>query len=236
MQLPSYDFQKLSEIFGVTVNGRRVWDGRLYRQQKLLGVLAESFGDQADIFSKAFAFNPGAVYFGTPLTSDPSYTHEMRDTWDGIKWRIETDRGWKQVYAPFDQTDPHSKTPDNLDSHDLSQLDHIRVLTSEVGVFDLNRPSNGVGRECSLALVAGMPVIGFSANRASRMDKGTPGIVVLSYRDNNELLNLLAEVVSRSGFETEPFYVDRRHEHKMQTVIKGDTCINCKFKDYLHPI
>ena len=232
--LASYSFDALSEIFNVNVNGKRVWDERLQDQHALLRTLSKRFGVQADIFHNAFGFYPGIVYFGTPLTSDPTYTQLMKETWYKIKEGVENS-GWKQVYAPFDQTDPHSKTPDNLDSYALSELDHVKVLTAEIGLFDLNKPSNGVGRECELALTAGMPAIGFSKNRVSRMDKGSPGILVLRYDAENELKDLILEIFGREGFQTDPFYVERNHEHKIQTIIKGDECLNCKHKNNLHP-
>ena len=230
-----YDIEELHEIFSVTINGKRIWNERLQDQSALLAILARRFNSQGDMFRNAFSFSPGVVYFGTPLTNKPAYTESMKKTWHEIKRGIEQ-KGWKQVYAPFDVSDPHSKTPDNLDSYQLSELDYVKVLNAEVGLFDLNVGSNGVGRECELALTACMPTIGFSKERVSRMDTGSPGILALRYNHEDELKDLLLEIFGRDGFQTEPFYVDKRHEHKMQTVIKGDICLNCKYKDNLHPV
>jgi len=238
MHTKPYDFEGLADVFRAEIDGQRIWDDRLLSQQILLSMLRKRFGAQGDVYRNSFAFNPGVMYFATPLTTDPAYTQPMKPTWYSIKQGIEQLEGgkaWKQVYAPFDQTDPYSKTPDALDSYELSELDHVKVLIAELGLCDLNRGSNGVGRETELGLIVGEPFIGFSQSRVSRMDKGSPGIIVLSYETPSELIDTLLEIFDRKSPETEPFYVHRRHEHSVQTVMKGGTCLNCKYKSIIHP-
>lgn len=85
MQSKSYDFTELPKIFDARVNGRRVWDGRLKRQHILLQILSEAFAAQGDMYRNAFAFDPGVMYFATPLTTDPAYTQTMKPTWYDMK-------------------------------------------------------------------------------------------------------------------------------------------------------
>jgi len=83
-----YSFEALPEIFNVTVNGKMVWYERLQDQQALLGILVRRFVAQADTLQNAFAFYPGIVYFGTPLTADPTYTINER----GVVWNKKGNR------------------------------------------------------------------------------------------------------------------------------------------------
>lgn len=80
---------------------------------------------------------------------------------------------------------------DNLDSAQIRDLDHINVLKAEVALIDLNRPAHGVGQEIEVGLF--MPKIGFSQARVTRLAKGMPGMMILNYKDEKELIFLLPQ-------------------------------------------
>lgn len=224
----TYKYSLLKEILRLKVNGKAVWKKRIQNQTQFIHLLEDSFG--TDITTQSFGFYPNQVYFGTPLTSDPAYTKKAKSLWSKIKKMIEK-IGW-DVYAPFDRTDPHSKTPDNLNSYEIRDLDHVKVLTAEVSLFDLNRPSHGVGQEIEMGIF--MPTIGFSKERVSRMTKGMPGFLTINYKNEKELLTMLKMIFQRPNYKKEPFYLNKCPNHPTQSVFKGENCLNCKFSDYLH--
>jgi hypothetical protein len=221
---------KLSDILRVTVDGVRVWKNRVRNQTYYIHLLEDVF--ETEISTETFGFFPHRVYFATSLTADPEYTKRMKPAWNKTIKELEK-LGW-DVYAPFNQTDPHSKNPDTLDSYQIRDLDHIQVLTAEVALMDLNRPSHGVGQEIEMSVF--MPKIGFSQARVSRMTKGMPGLMILKYEDEKQLIGLVKQIFSRSGYKKEPFYLAKCPAHPTQTIFKGKDCLNCAFKDHLHEV
>lgn len=155
----------------------------------------------------------------------------MKPTWIKIKNTILKD-GWEEIYSPFEKTDPHAQIPDKLSSFELSKLDHIRVLTAEVGLFDLNIPSHGIGQEIQLGIF--MPIIGFSQRRISRMTKGIPGSIFLNYKNKNELLRLIKSIFQRESYKKQPFYIAKCPKHVTHSIFKGKDCLRCKFKNNTH--
>lgn len=224
----SYKFIQLKDILNTTVNGHRVWKDRIRNQSLFLHLLEDVF--ETDITTQSFGFNPGRIYFATSLTADPAYTNSMKPTWGKMIKDLEK-LEW-DVYAPFNQTDPHSKNPDTLDSYQIRDLDHIQVMMAEVALIDMNRPSHGVGQEIEMGLF--MPKIGFSQARVSRMTKGMPGLLILQYKDEKELRDLLKRIFERKSFKKEPFYLGKCEQHKTQSIFKGAVCLNCEFAEYSH--
>lgn len=226
----NYRYSLLKTILNLKVNKQAVWKKRIQNQTQFIHLLEDTFG--TEITTQSYGFYPEKVYFSTPLTADPQYTKKMKPVWNKIKKMLEK-LSW-EVYAPFAKTDPHAKTPDTLTSYQIRDLDHIQVLTAEVALFDLNRPSHGVGQEIEMSVF--MPKIGFSQEKVSRMVKGMPGFLVLNYRNEKQLLTLLKEVFTRSSYKKEPFYLEKCPNQPTRSVFKGKTCFNCKFKEYLHPV
>lgn len=210
------------------IAGVSVWKKRVKNQTQYVHLLEDAFG--TDISTESFSFYPNRVYFATPLTSDPKYTEKMKPIWNKIIKKLESSN-W-DVYAPFAQTDPHSKNPDTLDSYQIRDLDHIQVLTAEVALMDLSRPSHGVGQEIEMGLF--MPTIGFSQVKVSRMTKGMPGLMILNYKDDNELILLLRKIFTRESYKKEPFYLAKCSNHPTQSIFKGENCLYCTFNNYIH--
>lgn len=225
-----YEYALLKSILNLKLGREAVWKKRIQNQTQLIHLLEETFG--TDITTQSFGFYPNNIYFSTPLTSDPEYTKKMKPTWQKIKKMLEK-LTW-DVYAPFDISDPHAKMPDNLTSYQIRDLDHIRVLTAEVAIFDFNRPSHGVGQEVELSVF--MPKVGFSQAKVSRMVKGMPGMIVLNYMDENDLLNTLKKIFRRTSYKAEPFYLAKCSQQPAQTIFKGGTCLNCEFSGKLHAV
>lgn len=223
-----YTFSLLKNILSVKVNGKHIWKERISNQTALLHLVENIFG--TDISTKAFGFYPKRIYFATSLTADPVYTKSMISVWHRIIKEIEK-FDW-EVYAPFDQSNPHSKIPDGLDSYQIRDLDHINVLKSEVALMDLNRPSHGVGQEIEIAL--SIPKIAFSQTKVSRMAKGVPGMLLLNYKDEKELIDLLKRIFQRTNYKKEPFYLDKCANHPTKSIFKGEMCLNCEFSLYTH--
>lgn len=231
MTTSAYTFNTLKNIFDVKVNGKAVWKDRIQYQVQYLHMLEDVF--QSEISKDSFGFYPDKIYFGTSLTSDPIYTQKMKPVWAKIIKAIEKEAQWK-VYAPFTKTDPHSKVPDGLTSYQIRDLDHIQVLTAEVSLFDLNRPSHGVGQEIELA--TWMPKIGFANTKVSRMTKGMPGFLILNYANEKELIHFLKKVFERSNYKKEPFYLDKCSHHPTKSIFKGSICLQCEFKTFTHAV
>ena len=228
--MTDYNYSLLKDILSIKVNGKKVLKKRIDHQTQCLHLLEDIFG--TDISGESFGFYPKRIYFSTSLTSDPEYTKSMLPVWHRIIKAIET-FDWN-VYAPFDQSNPHSKVPDGLDSYEIRDLDHINVLKSEVALIDLNRPAHGVGQEIEVGLA--MPKIGFSQAKVSRLVKGLPGIIILNYKDENELLTLLKKIFKRTSYKKEPFYLEMCPRHITKSIFKGEDCLNCEFRSYLHAI
>lgn len=225
-----YNYRLLTSILKASINGKAVFKKRIRSQTQYIHLLEDLF--ETDISKESFGFYPNKIYFSTPLTSDPKYTQEMKPVWHKIKKNLEK-LNW-EVYAPFNLTDPHSRNPDSLDSYQIRDLDHIQVMTAEVGLFDLNRPSHGVGQEIQMSMF--MPSIGFSQSKVSRMTKGMPGLMILDYKDEKELLGMLSDIFKRQSFRSMPFYLDRCSKHPTQSIFKGKICLNCKYTSKLHEV
>lgn len=223
-----FRYSLLKSILNLKVDGKAVWKKRMQSQTQFIHLLEDVFG--TEITKQSFGFYPGRIYFATPLTSDLQYTQKMRPTWLKILRMLER-LGW-DVYAPFAKTDPHSKIPDNLDSYQIRDLDHIKVLTAEVALFDLNRPSHGVGQEIEMSVF--MPAVGFSQEKVSRMTKGMPGFLPINYQNKKELLKILELLFKRRNYKKEPLYLAKCSKHNAQSVFKGKICLNCQAADYLH--
>lgn len=221
---------KLNDILNVKIDGNRIWKNRVRNQSYYIHLLEDVF--ETEISTETFGFYPERVYFASSLTADPEYTKRMKPAWNKMITEIEK-FGWN-VYAPFNQTDPHAKNPDTLDSYQIRDLDHIQVLTAEVALMDLNRPSHGVGQEIEMSVF--MPKIGFSQAKVSRMTKGMPGLMVLNYTDEKELIGLLKKIFDRSEYKKEPFYLAKCLAHPTQSIFKGKECLQCAFKDHLHQV
>lgn len=227
--IKDYDYSLLKVLMDTRIDGKEVWRERIKNQTAYLHVLEPIFG--LDISNKSYSFYPGTVYFGTPLTANPDYTKKMKPKWIEIKNTILKD-GWENIYSPFEKTDPHSRIPDKLNSFEISKLDHIKVLTAEVGLFDLNIPSHGIGQEIQLGVF--MPIIGFSQKKISRMTKGIPGSIFLNYKNNAELLNLIRSIFQRKSYQKEPFYTAKCPKHITHSIFKGRECLRCKLKKNIH--
>lgn len=223
-----YKYSLLKKILHLKIDAKTIWKKRIQNQTQFIHLLEDVFG--TEITTRSFGFYPNKIYFGTPLTSDPMYTQKAKPLWLKIKKMIEK-IGW-EVYAPFDKTDPHAIIPDKLDSYQIRDLDHVRVLTAEVALFDLNRPSHGVGQEIEMGF--SMPKIGFSKEKVSRLAKGMPGFVIVDYADEKGLTNTLRKIFIRESYVKNPFYLSKCANHPIQSVFRGKICLHCKFNDYLH--
>lgn len=223
-----YKYSLLKDILSVKIKNKIVWKKRIRFQSHYLHLLEDVF--DSEISFESFAFYPQRIYFSTSLTTDPKYTRSMKPTWNKIIKEIEK-FDW-EVYAPFNVTDPHAKTFDNLNSAQIRDLDHMNVLKAEVALIDLNRPAHGVGQEIEVGLF--MPKIGFSQARVTRLVKGMPGMMVLNYKDEKELFSLLKKIFQRTNYKKEPFYLDKCPEHISLSVFKGTQCLQCEFGSYLH--
>jgi len=223
--MKKYQFPKLNDILKVKVGTKRVWQKRVKNQSILTQLIEDSFGTSIDI--KAFSFYPNKLYFGTPLTSYPKHLKINRPFYNKITKTFTSNR-WK-VYAAFTHINPLKKLPPKFGSFEELDFDHTEVLLSELLLMDLNHPSHGVGQEIQLSLF--QPLIGFSKNRVSRMVKGRPGSLILSYKEEDELLEILANIAKRKSYKKEPFYIKKCSKHPFKTVFKGKECLNCQFKD-----
>ncbi len=225
-----YNYSLLKKILATKVNGVAVWKKRVRLQTQFLHLLEDAL--DADLSTQSFGFYPGRVYFATSLTGDPEYTKKMKPVWHKINSMLRKMN--YDVYAPFDISDPHQKIPDNLNSYQIRDLDHMNVLKAEVGLMDLNRPSHGVGQEIEMSMF--VPTIAFAQTRVSRMTKGMPGMMIFNYKNEKELLKLLKEIFIRKDYKKEPFYLTKCPKHLVVSVWKGKECQQCKFQKYLHEI
>lgn len=225
--MKKYYFPKLLDVLNVKIGTKRVWEERVQNQTMLIHLLENAFGTNINL--KAFAFYPGKLYFGTPLTSYSEYVKKNTPFWQKIIKLFEKNR-WN-VYASFQHIDPRASLPQKFTSFKELDFDHTEVLLSELLLLDLNAPSHGVGQEIQLSLF--QPLIGFSQNPVSRMVKGRPGSLILNYKKEEELLKILEEITKRKNYREEPFYVKKCSHHPFKTVYKGKNCLNCLLKDHL---
>src|ERR1700722_8475092 len=126
--MSGYNYSILKSIHNTKVDKKPIWKRRIKQQTLFLHLLEDVFG--TDISKESFGFYPNRIYFATSLTADPVYTKSMISVWHRIIKEIEK-FDW-EVYAPFDQSNPHSKTPDGLDSYQIRDLDEIQVMLDAV--------------------------------------------------------------------------------------------------------
>jgi hypothetical protein len=226
--MKKYRFPALSEILKVKIGTKYVWEERVRHQASLVHLLEDAFSTQLNL--KAFSFYPNRLYFGMPITSHPDYLKKTKPLWRQITRVFETNR-WS-TYSAFLFAKPQLGVPDQFSSFEELNFDYVELLLSELVLMDLNYPSHGVGEEIGLSLF--QPLIGFSKRPVSRMVKGRPGTLILKYKTDQELLDILGKISKRKSFRAEPFYVRKCSAHSLKTVFKGRTCLNCLFKDKLH--
>jgi hypothetical protein len=227
--MKKYRFPALSEILKVKIGTKYIWEERVRSQAALVHLLEDAFGTKLNF--KAFSFYPNRLYFGMPITSCPQYVKKAKLLWEKITGVFEKNR-WN-VYAAFKQVNPDLQVPQQFSSFEELNFDHIELLLSELILMDLNKPSHGVGQEIGLSPF--QPLVGFSRGPVSRMVKGRPGSLILKYKTEEELLEILTKITKRKSFRAEPFYVKKCSAHALKTVFKGKTCLNCLLKDNLQP-
>lgn len=225
--MEKYKFPTLSEILTVKIGTKYVWEERVRNQATLVHLLEDIFGIKINF--RAFSFYPNRLYFGMPITFYPQYINKARPLWEKIVKIFEANR-WK-VYAAYKHVNPNLAVPTKFSSFDELGFDHVKLLLSELVLMDLNFPSHGVGQQVELSMF--QPIIGFSKNPVSRMVRGRPGSLILKYKTDEELLNLLSEIAKRKSFRREPFYIKKCANHPFKAVFKGKTCLNCLFKNNL---
>lgn len=226
--MKKYRFPALSDILRVKIGTKYIWEDRVRQQATLVHLLEDAFDTKLNL--KAFSFYPNRLYFGMPITSYPQYGQKTKLLWKEIVKIFEKNR-WN-VYAAFKHVNPDLKVPQQFSSFEELNFDHIELLLSELILMDLNRPSHGVGQEIGLSPF--QPLIGFSKGPVSRMVKGRPGSLILKYKTEGELLEILSQVTKRKSFRAEPFYVKKCSSHALKTVFKGKDCLNCILKEKLH--
>jgi hypothetical protein len=226
--MKKYKFPTLSKIMKVKIGTKYIWEERVHHQATLVRLLEDAFGTKLNL--KAFSFYPNRIYFGMPITSHPKYIKKARPLWTKIVKTFNKNH-WK-VHAAFQNVNPDLEVPQRFNSFEELNFDYVYLLLSELVIMDLNYPSHGVGEEIGLSLF--QPVIGFSKNPVSRMVKGRPGTLIIKYKKDNDLLEILSAISKRKSFRLEPFYVRKCSAHSLKTVFKGKTCLNCLLKDTLH--
>lgn len=226
--MKKYKFPTLSEILKVKISTKYVWEDRVRHQSILVNILEDAFDTKLNL--KAFSFYPNRLYFGMPITSHPQYVKKTKPLWRKIVRVFEKNR-W-QVYAAFRYVHPDLGVPQKFSSFEELNFDYVELLLSELVLMDLNHPSHGVGQEIGLSLF--QPLIGFSRNSPSRMVKGRPGSLILKYKTENELLEMLSMIAKRKSYRAEPFYIKKCSAHSLKSVLKGKTCLNCLLRERLH--
>ena len=226
--MKKYKFPTLSSILKVKIGTKYVWEERVGHQATLVHWLEDAFDTKLNL--QAFSFYPNRIYFGMPITSRPQYVKKTKPFWRKIAKVFEKNR-W-QVYAAFRNVNPDLRVPQKFSSFEELNFDYVELLLSELVLMDLNYPSHGVGQEIGLSLF--QPLIGFSKNPVSRMVKGRPGSLILKYKTEEELLEMLITITKRKSYRAEPFYIRKCSAHSLRAVFKGKTCLNCLFKDKLH--
>ncbi|MBU0570060.1 hypothetical protein KKB40_04770 [Patescibacteria group bacterium] len=111
-------------------------------------------------------------------------------------------------------------------------FDHVQILLAELVLMDLNYPSHGVGQQLELSLF--QPAIGFSKGPVSRMVKGRPGSLILKYKNDDDLLQMLNAIAKRKSYKAEPFYIRKNSSQALKSIYKGKQCLNTKFKNCEH--
>lgn len=225
--MKKYRFPALNDILTVKIGTKYVWEDRVRNQAVLIHLLEDAFGTKLNF--QAFSFYPNRLYFGMPITSSPDYVKKAKPLWEKISKIFEKNR-W-QVYSAFKYANPSLKVPQKFSSFEELNFDYVELLLSELVLMDLNHPSHGVGEEIGLSLF--QPLIGFAKNPVSRMVKGRPGTLILKYKDDQELLNILNLISKRKSYAREPFYIKKCSAHSLKTVFKGKICLNCLLKNNL---
>jgi len=226
--MKKYRFPVLNNILKVKIGTKYVWEERVRHQATLIHWLEDAFDTKLNL--KAFSFYPNRLYFGMPITSQPAYVKKTKPLWREIT-KVFEKRRW-QTYAAFKYANPDLKVPQKYSSFEELNFDYVELLLSELVLMDLNHPSHGVGQEIGLSLF--QPLIGFSKGPVSRMVKGRPGSLILKYKKDEELLEMLATIAKRKSYQAEPFYIKKCSAHSLRSVFKGKECLNCLLKDSLH--
>jgi hypothetical protein len=222
--MKKYNFPTLTDILTVKVGTKYVWEDRVAKQATLVHLLEDVYGIKLNL--RAFSFYPNQLYFGMPLTFNPTIDS------DKLLWRkidnIFTKNRWK-TYAAFDHVNPTLDIPAQIDTFDDLGFGHVQLLLSELVVMDLNHPSFGVGQQLELSLF--QPLIGFSKTPPSRMVKGRPGSLIIKYDTDDELLNIFHQITHRKSFSREPFYIKKHPSRPLKSIYKGKVCLHELFKN-----
>jgi hypothetical protein len=161
-----------------------------------------------------------------PLTFHPDL-EKSKNLWNKIVKVLEKNR-WK-VYSAYKTVDPKKEIPAKFDTFDDLGFGHVQLLTSELVLMDLNYPSHGVGQQLELSLF--QPLIGFSKGPVTRMVKGRPGSLILKYKTEDELVEMIDKISKRKSYKKEPFYIKKSPDHFLKSVYKGKLCLNTEYKD-----
>lgn len=223
--MKKYDFPKLSDILTVKVGTKYVWENRVRHQSELVHLLEDVYGIKLNL--RAFSFYPNHLYFGMPLTFHPNI-EKSKILWRKISKIFEANR-WK-VYSAFENVDTKREIPKRLDTFDDLGFGHVQLLLSELVLMDLNYPSHGVGQQLEMSLF--QPLIGFSKGPVTRMVKGRPGSLILKYKTEEQLLNMLSQISKRKSYRKEPFYIRKNSSRFLKSVYKGRVCLNTEYKDF----
>jgi len=225
--MKKYNFPTLNDILRVKIGTKYVWEERVKNQTILVHLLEDAFDTKLNL--EAFSFYPNRLYFGMPITSYPEYVKRTKPLWEKITHVFKKNR-WN-TYSAYRYAKPQKKVPVDFNSFAELNFDYVELLLSELVLMDLNYPSHGVGQEVGLSLF--QPLIGFAKNPVSRMVKGRPGTLIIKYKKEEELLNILDQISKRKSYRAEPFYVKKCSAHALKTVFKGKNCLNCLLKDHL---
>jgi len=221
--MKKYKFPTLSKIIKVKIGTKFVWEDRVKKQNHLVNLLEEVYGIRLNI--QAFSFYPNRVYFGMPLTINKPYIRQAKPTWKKIVDVFEKNR-W-QVYDASAHISTQKKLSKKFTSFEDVGFGYAQLLLSELILMDVNQPSHGVGRQIELSLF--QPLIAFTKGPVSRMVSGRPGSLILKYKTDQQLLNMLQIISKRKSYRAEPFYIKKCKHHALSTVFKGKQCLNCQF-------
>ena len=225
--MKKYKFPTLTEILKVKVGTKYVWEERVKNQAMLVHQLEDIYGINLNI--SAFSFYPNYLYFGMPITKHPDIKRSF-SLWGKIE-KVFVKNRWK-VYVAHKSVNPKLRIPKDYDTFEDLGFHHVQLLLSELVLMDLNYPSHGVGQQLQLSMF--QPFIGFSKGPVSRMVHGRPGSLIIKYKDDSELLNILGNISKRKSYYKEPFYIRRNSSRRLMSVYKGGDCLNLKLKDSLY--
>lgn len=224
--MKKYKFPALSDILKVKVGTKYVWEERVRQQTSLVHLLEDVYGIRLNI--KAFSFYPNYLYFGMPITQNPEIV-TSRNLWRKIVKVFEKNR-WK-VYPAYKHINPRKGVPLSYKDFEDLGLDHVQILLSELVLMDLNYPSHGVGQQIELSTF--QPLIGFSKSEVSRVVRGRPGSMIIKYKNDNDLIDILAEISKRKSYRKEPFYIKKNSKRGLKSIYKGKDCLNIFYKNIL---